>query len=64
MLHIPPFARSFRMEHLRRSHSNGKGVTDNMTRIVKTYDFTSIRRILSRDYTKSEDLTEAQKKRF
>ena len=43
---------------------NGKGVTDNMTRIVKTYDFTSIRRILSRDYTKSEDLTEAQKKRF
>jgi len=43
---------------------NGKGAEDNMTRIVKTYDFTAIRRILSRDQTKSEELTEAQKKRF
>jgi subtilisin family serine protease len=43
---------------------NGKGATENLTRIVKTYDFTAIREILSREQTKSEDLTEAQKKRF
>lgn len=43
---------------------NGDGAARNMTRVVKTYDFTLIRKILSRDPSTFEKLPRRLQKRF
>jgi subtilisin family serine protease len=43
---------------------NAEGAQENMTRVVKTYDFTLIRSILSREQEDLDKLPEALRKRF
>jgi len=44
--------------------SNDEGVQENMTRVERTYDFTLIRKILSRDRATFEELPSSLQKRY